>query len=98
MSYGAKMKEDDDWFFGSELRINGRALVREGITLTEDQRSLEAESRTQHTLQRQRSRSSQRSGADLSLECPPAAIRTYFISASHLHGSDWPLRGRWILH
>merc|ERR1712072_1368661 len=39
----AKMKEEDDWFFGSELRVNGRSLVKEGITLTEDQRSHEAE-------------------------------------------------------
>merc|ERR1711865_755368 len=38
-----KMQEEDDWFYGSELRINGKALVKEGITLTEDQRSLEAE-------------------------------------------------------
>ena len=37
------MKEEDDWFYGSELRINGKALAKEGITLTEDARSLEAE-------------------------------------------------------
>merc|ERR1711916_395537 len=37
--------EDDDWYYGSELRLNGAALMEEGIKLDEARRSLEADAR-----------------------------------------------------
>jgi hypothetical protein len=37
--------EDDDWYYGSELRLNGAALMEEGIKLDETRRSLEADAR-----------------------------------------------------
>merc|ERR1711871_1900278 len=37
--------EDDDWYYGSELRLNGAALMEEGVKLDETRRSLEADAR-----------------------------------------------------
>jgi hypothetical protein len=38
-----KLKEEDDWYYGTELRLAGGVLCADGDTLIEDRRSLEAE-------------------------------------------------------
>lgn len=38
-----KVKEEDDWFFGAEFRLEGEALLRAGQDLRDDQRNLNAE-------------------------------------------------------
>ena len=40
----AKIREEDDWFFGAEMRITGITLTDEGSKILDDQHNLEAES------------------------------------------------------
>ncbi|KAJ1432461.1 hypothetical protein B484DRAFT_29684 [Ochromonadaceae sp. CCMP2298] len=37
------MREEDDWFFGAGMRLEGRALLKRGSDLEDDRRTLEAE-------------------------------------------------------
>ena len=52
-NFAGLMPEEDDWYFGATLRLEGKDLLKKGAALDDDRRTLEAEAAVKiHKIER----------------------------------------------
>jgi len=52
-NFAELMPEEDDWYFGATLRLEGKDLLKKGAALDDDRRTLEAEAAVKiHKIER----------------------------------------------